>query len=76
MELLETSFVQAGGQGFEPPHLYPILPNSKGSSPDRWLGANSHVRKPYDFTEFFDVARQLGLYWLVVNVPPSVQRKS
>ena len=34
------------------------------------LRANSYVRKPVDFQEFADAARQLGLYWLVVNEPP------
>ena len=33
------------------------------------LGANSYVQKPVDFTEFIEAARQLGLYWLVVNEP-------
>jgi two-component system response regulator len=34
------------------------------------LGANGYVQKPVDFDEFRDAVRQLGLYWLVVNIPP------
>jgi len=37
-------------------------------------GANSYVRKPVDFTEFLDAARQLGLYWLVLNEAPPPQK--
>jgi two-component system, response regulator len=38
------------------------------------LGANSYVRKPVDFSQFLDAARQLGLYWLVLNEAPPARR--
>jgi two-component system, response regulator len=31
------------------------------------LGANSYVRKPVDYGEFAEAARQLVSYWLVLN---------
>lgn len=34
------------------------------------LGCNSYVRKPVDFEQFIDAARQLKLYWLVLNEVP------
>jgi two-component system response regulator len=34
------------------------------------LGCNSYVRKPVDFDQFLEAARQLGLYWLLLNERP------
>lgn len=30
---------------------------------------NSYVKKPVDYDQFVDAARQLGLYWAVFNLP-------
>ena len=35
------------------------------------LGVNSYIVKPVDFSQLLGAARQLGLYWLLLNEPPA-----
>ena len=35
------------------------------------LGVNAYVVKPVDFEQFMEAVAQLGLFWLIVNQPPS-----
>jgi two-component system response regulator len=34
------------------------------------LRANSYIRKPVDFGRFVEAAREIGLYWMVLNEAP------
>jgi two-component system response regulator len=38
------------------------------------LGVNSYIVKPVDFEGFANSVRELGLYWLLLNQPPKMDR--
>lgn len=33
-------------------------------------GVNSYIQKPVDLSEFIDVIRHMGIYWLIYNISP------
>ncbi len=33
-------------------------------------GVNSYIQKPIDFNQFSEAVRKLGLYWILLNIPP------
>ncbi len=38
------------------------------------LGVNSYIVKPVDFDQFAQAVQKLGLYWLLLNQPPRVEK--
>ena len=60
-------------------HLPVVVLTSSTEEKDRMQAyhhhANSYVQKPVDYDQFVTAARQLGLYWTVLNIrPPARQR--
>jgi len=60
-------------------HLPIVILTSSNEDKDR-LGAydhfaNSYVLKPVDYDQFAAAALQLGVYWMVSNVPPPRKEK-
>ena len=55
-------------------HVPVVVLTSSDEDKDRLAAydhhANSFVRKPVDYDAFVEAARQLGLYWLLLNRPP------
>ena len=37
------------------------------------LGVNSYIVKPVDFEQFTESVRQVGLYWVLLNQPPTAR---
>jgi CheY-like chemotaxis protein len=40
------------------------------------VGVNAYVVKPVDFHEFSNAIKEIGLFWTVVNHPPSMNTQS
>jgi two-component system, response regulator len=55
-------------------HVPVVILTSSNEDKDRLAAyqrhANSFVRKPVDYDQFVAAAKELGLYWLVLNEPP------
>jgi two-component system, response regulator len=55
-------------------HLPVVVLTSSAEERDRLAAydhfANSYVQKPVDHARFVSAAHQLGLYWILLNLPP------
>ncbi|MEX0929543.1 MAG: response regulator [Balneolales bacterium] len=56
-----------------------VILTSSGEDPDikrcYELGANSYIVKPVDFQCFLEAVTDLGMYWMLVNQPPTTKMK-
>lgn len=59
-------------------HLPVVVLTSSAEESDRLAAydffANSYVQKPVDYDRFVLAARELGVYWTILNVPPPQMR--
>jgi two-component system, response regulator len=59
-------------------HLPVVVLTSSDEEQDRLAAyrqfVNSYIRKPVDYDQFVTAARDLGLYWLMLNRPPPRSR--
>lgn len=55
-------------------HLPVVILTSSDEDKDKLAAysqyANSYVRKPVDYDHFVTAAKELGIYWLLLNRPP------
>ncbi|HEY2729144.1 MAG TPA: response regulator [Polyangia bacterium] len=55
-------------------HLPVVVLTSSAEEGDRLAAydqhVNSYVRKPVDYDQFVVATRQLGVYWMLLNLPP------
>jgi two-component system, response regulator len=55
-------------------HLPVVMLTSSAEGADRLAAyerhVNSYVRKPVDYDEFVRATRHLGVYWMLLNLPP------
>jgi CheY-like chemotaxis protein len=59
-------------------HLPVVVLTSSSEDADRLAAydnhVNSYVRKPVDYDEFVVATRHLGVYWMLLNLPPPARR--
>ena len=40
------------------------------------LGVNAYVVKPIEFSEFIEAVKEIGVFWALINEPPTVRKKA